>query len=198
MHDKIEKQLKLIIDKQCGLIYCNYYTEDDNNQRKMCVADAKYKGDVEQLCFTKIFCTTSMMLIKRDILFDVGLFDENLKFWQEYDILIRISGVTSVDYVDEPLMVLRVLNNDKNRLTNKYEGWQIAVDYIEDKYRDRIEKLPSDLKIEHELMVLREKAIRCDKAELKLETKKTLKEIWKITKQPKHFIKYIFNYPYFR
>ena len=196
--DKIEKQVNCFNDETIGFAYCDYYTETDDGERKKVVVDPIYQGDVSSLCFQKIFCTTSMLMIRRKTLFDAGLFDLDLKYWQEYDLCIRLSAISRVAKVNEPLMVLRIFNNDGKRLSNKYTGWAYAVNYIENKYRERIAKLLPQIRTEYCLMVLREKAVRCDKAGLKKEERKALFQIWKITKKPKHFVKFVLNYPYYR
>lgn len=46
-------------------------------------------GDLLHIMFTNIFFTTSMM-IRKNILDEVGGFDEKLKFWQDIDLAIRV------------------------------------------------------------------------------------------------------------
>ena len=36
----------------------------------------------------RICCTTTNILVKRQALIDIGMFDENIRFWQEYELSI--------------------------------------------------------------------------------------------------------------
>jgi len=191
---KIQKQMELIRKHPCfGMVYCEYYEEIDFKKRRLIKIDNSYSGDLSQLCFQKIFCTTSMILVKKEILIEAGMFDEELKFWQEYDLCIRIAEKTRIGYVDAPLMILRIVNSDSQRLSNKYEGWLKAVKIINNKYNQRILALPNMIKKNRKLMILREIAVRSNKAGKFEDKRQALFKIWKITNNPKHFIKYIFN-----
>lgn len=68
-------------------------------------------------------------MVRREILFEVGLFDENMKFWQEYDLCIRICQVTKIDYVKRYLATICDDHGDKHRLTNKLYEWMDTVKY---------------------------------------------------------------------
>ena len=47
------------------------------------------------------------------------MFDENIRFWQEYELSIRLAQRKPFVYVNEPLSIYRVDRNDTQRLTNK-------------------------------------------------------------------------------
>ena len=64
----------------------------------------------------------------------IGLFDENLHFWQEYELTIRLAQRKPFYFVNEPLSVYRVDCKDSQRLTNKYYEWKKAVKYIHKKH----------------------------------------------------------------
>lgn len=135
---KIEKQVKLAEEKNCGFIYCQrcieqitdgkttYFEEESNSINT---------GDVSKKVLQSIFTTTSCILVKKDILLGNTLFDETLKFWQETELSIRIAQKTSFYCVPEFLIIYRVNTKDKNRLTNKFTPWLESVQYIFNKHK---------------------------------------------------------------
>ena len=74
-------------------------------------------------------------MVEKQKLFEVGLFDEDVRFWQEYELTMRLAQVSLFYFVDEILAVYRVNVKDTGRLTNKYYEWRKAVDYIYDKHK---------------------------------------------------------------
>lgn len=190
--EKTKKQVSLLeANRDIGFVYCDYYTELNFQKKKLVIVDKAYIGDVSELCFQKIFCTTSMLMVRKQLLLNIGMFDESLKYWQEYDLCVRLSEKALVGKVNEPLMILRIILTDNQRLSNKYEGWIDAVNQIQKKYKARIDRLPKAVKLNHELMILREQAYRCDRCGNKKEKRIALYKIWKITKKKKHYLKYI-------
>ena len=97
--------------------------------------DRNNTGDMrKKVLLTIATTTTSAILLRKSALFDIGLFDENLKFWQEYEMLIRMAQRSPFYYVNEALIVYRVDRKDKNRLTNKYYEWLSTARYIRRKH----------------------------------------------------------------
>ncbi len=145
IHDKITKQVQLILSKDCALVYCGRKLEivniDNTVSFKDILPNPSYKDDMKRKILKTICCTTSTIIIKRQSLIDVGMFDENLKFWQEYELTIRLAQCTPFFYVNEPLTVYRIDVGDSNRLTNKFYSWKKAVSYIYQKHKDLYSQL---------------------------------------------------------
>ena len=80
-------------------------------------------------------------MVKKQILEKVGKFDEKLKYWQEYELFLRIMQVTKVGFVNEPLVFIDRRIGEGNRLTNKFENWIDAVCYINEKHAELFKKL---------------------------------------------------------
>ena len=136
--EKIEKQVSLIQEKQCELVYCgrkSEYIYPNSTIYKDILPDSRLCGDMHKLILLHICCTTSTILVLRQALIDVNFFDESLKFWQEYELTIRLAQRQPFYFVNEVLCVYRVNINDTNRLTNKYFEWRKAVKYIHNKHK---------------------------------------------------------------
>lgn len=141
---KIEKQVALIEKMDCELVYCGRrveYVRNDQTEFKDTIPNSTWSGDMHKKILYKICTTTTNILVKRQALFDVGLFDENLSFWQEYELTIRLAQRKAFYFVNEPLSVYRVDTRDSQRLTNKYFEWRIAVSYIHHKHRSLYNQL---------------------------------------------------------
>lgn len=136
--EKTEKQVKLIEEKGCGLVFCGRRLEIINNQNisyKDILPDPLYMGNMSRKILYQICTVTSCLMIRKELLNDEGMFDEKLNFWQEYELTIRLAQITDFYYVNEPLCVYRINNKDKQKLTNKYKEWKTAVQYVYKKHR---------------------------------------------------------------
>ena len=131
--EKIEKQLYLIKKNDSEFVHCGRRLEIVKNNYvyyKDKMPRSSHGGDMHKRVLFTICTTTSCIMCKRLALIEVGLFDENLKFWQEYELTIRLAQRKPFCFVNEPLTIYRVDTMDKNRLTNKFFAWKEAVAYV--------------------------------------------------------------------
>lgn len=92
MVDKIEKQISFLRhNSSFGMVYCGRRVERNFKETEDILQDSKFRGDLKEKCFIRIFCVTSMIMIKRDLALEVSMFDEEIKYWQKYDFCIRVS-----------------------------------------------------------------------------------------------------------
>lgn len=134
---KIEKQVALIDEKKNDYVYCaleQVIITPKGIRHKIKSCNPIFSGDVSRKILTKIFTTTSCILVTRKLLDNIGLFDEDVKFWQEYELSLRAAQYTEFYFVDEPLTLYLVNRADKQRLTNKLFRWCGAVKYIHKKH----------------------------------------------------------------
>ena len=93
--EKIEKQVALIERKDCELVHCGRRLEivrDGKVTYRDALPNPLEYGDMHKKILLTICTTTTNILAKREALFAVGLFDENLRFWQEYVLTHRTSN----------------------------------------------------------------------------------------------------------
>lgn len=93
-------------------------------------------GNLSKRILYWIVVMTSATMFSRSIIEKVGMFDENTKFWQEYELTIRIAQKSEFQFIDKALYIYRVNPADSNRLTNKYYEWKDSVKYIYRKHRE--------------------------------------------------------------
>lgn len=152
--EKIAKQVALIEEKKCDVVSCNRLNENVSGTDTHIVEAKpmlKKDGDISRKILYSICSTTSLMLIRRETLLAIGLFDEKLRFWQEYELSIRLAQLSPFFVVQEPLVVYRIDKKDSNRLTNKYYEWKDSVKYIYFKHK----VLYSQLSFHEKLLVRR-------------------------------------------
>lgn len=192
--EKIEKQVNLLKqDTRIGLVYCGrLYRSGNENNDTVIIPDSYFTGDLSKKVFTKIIATTSTFLINRNLLIDVGGFDEDLKFWQETEMMIRICQRTIVGCVFEPLVIYYAVPS-ANRLSTKYFTWLEAISQIKEKHKDLINALSDDERELFEVMICNDAINRCNSKELVGERRKNLKRLYSLQKTPRNLVCYLFN-----
>lgn len=167
---KIEKQVNLIESKDCELVHCGKRIEFIKPNGTVKYVDTLpnplESGDIKRRILYSITTTTTNILCKREALFAVGLFDENLKYWQEYELTIRLAQRGPFYFVNEPLSVYRVNMSDENRLTNKYYEWKDAVKYVHKKHSDLYSKLNLCEIFRDKLRIYKDASNRCKNSKL--------------------------------
>lgn len=194
LENKLEEQVAYMENhSEVGVVYCSRIFCYNSIWREVELIDSNNQGDCSKRIFNYNNATTSSIMVKRELLLD-NLFDEELQFWQEYDLLIRLCQITQVGYVDKPLVEYLINYNDSNRKTNKYDEWLNAVEYINKKYAEEISCLSNNEKKLRELLVCYDACNRLFASGRKNERRPIYKKMFLLTKDPKHLIKYIFNF----
>lgn len=171
--EKTSKQVDLIETKNCEIVYCGRRLEilkDGSFSYAEQLPGILNCGDMSKRVLQTICTTTSEILVRRESLETYGLFDENLGFWQEYELTIRLLQHTSIYYVNEPLVLYRIDIKDKGRLTNKYTQWKQAVKYIYEKHVDLYSQLSFREKMNVHLLRWGDARIRCMASGLKFKS----------------------------
>src|SRR5690625_2251037 len=112
LDQKIEKQLKRIIKSNVGLVYCSYYVL--HNKEKYLRRQIKTNNVFIDLLKTNFIGSTSCVMVRKESIKDVGLFDENLLVYQDYDLYLHISRNYLIDVVDEALLIYYRHEEKKN------------------------------------------------------------------------------------
>jgi glycosyltransferase involved in cell wall biosynthesis len=140
---KISKQVNVLNNKSdIGLVYCGRIIHSIiNDVKTMDFPNIYDKGDISKRVLYKSICVTSTIMVRKELLFGIGLFDESLSFWQERELLTRLCQTTKVDFINKCLVVYRNDTGDKDRLTNKYKEWLITYKQIYNKHKSLHNKL---------------------------------------------------------
>ena len=133
---KIEEQMERAIQTGSSLIYClrDFYYSLSKKTIKESLFYSK-EGDLSNIIYKHYITSTSCLLIEKDVFFQVGGFDEKLKKWQEYELMMRLCQVTNVYLVPKHLVIYLIDDSDKNKLTNIFDIYPISIKYIFKKHR---------------------------------------------------------------
>lgn len=164
MPDKITKQICALKQQKCGIAFCGRRREFVNKLGIISYQDQLpnplFHGDVSKLIFSSIPATTSTLIIQRDLLLQVDGFDEQLNFWQEYDLMVRLAQVSTFAQVSENLILYRIDVADSQRLSTKYEPWLEAVRYFERKHSSYISNLSLGEYLRHRKLIADDALLR--------------------------------------
>jgi len=169
-----------------GLVYCQIYKEYPKEKYMKRIDPSPWqRGDMSKKIFICMPCISSMIMLRRDVLYRAGLFDEKLKFWQDYDLCIRMCQLTKIDYVKKYLVIINDDHTDKQRLTNKFYEWIEAVKYENHKYKKEISLLSDKMKQKRKLLIYEDAATRCKSSGNIRGNRYYLRLIKKMTKKEK-------------
>jgi len=139
--NKLKKQIELFKnDSELGLVYTGV---------RLNFLDLGISYDsipkVKGFIYNKILIKnwigiTPAVMVKRDALDYSGLFDANIPARQDYDLWIRISKKWKIDYISEPL-VISYNRNNLNRISSDVNNYVKAIEIINKKYKEDINKL---------------------------------------------------------
>lgn len=145
--NKIEKQLEVMkSDEKIGLVYTGLnviYADDDITYQSI----PSEQGDLSKSILMKSSIgSTSTILVKKDIIVSVGLFDEELPAVQDYDLFIRIAQKCHVGAVKE-CMVNYFNYGYSNQISSSTSKYERAYSYIYEKYSNLFASLtPEEMK----------------------------------------------------
>ena len=172
--EKIEKQVNTLeSNPQCGICYTDYYREEVCPDGSTILHEDKinrlFQGDMHVKIWACIIITTSKIMARRDILIQIGIFDEELGFWQDYELLMRLSQVTAFINCCETLTIIRDDHKEKGRLTNNYYDWLKAIKYIDNKHKSIYSNAPLKYRIIYKIFCYCDGYARASKRNLRKE-----------------------------
>ena len=112
--EKLVRQVEILhsLPETYVAIYCGYDHIDSNDLwAGKALVEPRVKGDVYFDLLkggNLISGSCSSALVRRDALKKVGLFDESLKFGEDWDLFLRLARLGRFDYVDKVLCSIRL------------------------------------------------------------------------------------------
>ena len=172
--EKVEKQVNALeSNPQCGLCYTDYYREelcpDDSTILHENKINRLFQGDMHAKIWACVLITTSKFIVRRDLLIQVGLFDEELRFWQDFELLVRLAQVSAFINCCETLTIIRDDHQEKGRLTNNYYDWLKAIKFINKKHKVLYSNAPIKYRIVYKIHVYGSGYTRASKHHLRKE-----------------------------
>ncbi len=194
--DKLKMQMREFeADADVGMVYCGLLVSYGKKRLSYAVYfDPDAKGDlVQKQCFWHPFCTTSAMVVKKAILEEAGCFDENVAYWQEYELSLRLIQKCRVALVNGPYVLWNRSIENGSQMTNQYGKWEDAVKYIDQKHRslfEKLDKLGRRRKLEN---YYKEAAYRAAAVGKKGLMKEFYRKAYLLTWKPEYFIRWKWN-----
>jgi len=121
MKNKLKTQVELIThDPNIKICYTDEIWMrwgERVNQKKI---HKKYSGWIYHKCLPLCIISPSSVMIHRDVLGKVGLFDESLIVCEDYDLWLRISRQFPITFIDKPLIIKN--GGHEDQLSRRFWG----------------------------------------------------------------------------
>lgn len=139
--EKIAKQLNMMDERKGYFSYTNYSLINEHSQITLREAGVyfPFKIDFLQNLLTGNNINGSTVMMKMELFSSLGLFNENLKFTQDYDFWLRAIQHYEFYYVNEPLLKYRVHNNMGSKKYSQKINTEIRM--LNQKYEQDLIKL---------------------------------------------------------
>ena len=142
--EKLEIQYNKIkeIDHSTGFLYSGYSYKSPRKRWDGHVFTPRFEGQImNDLLYDNYIGALCTVLIRTDILKEIGGFDERFRAHQDIDLYVRAAAVTKVAFVKDCLATVTL--HSENRITLDYEKkleacllfWEKHADLIKLKYR---------------------------------------------------------------
>lgn len=199
MKDKLEIQIKYLESTGNKVCYCPYFL-CRNKEIKIIPRHPEnkelYEEQIQTILRKKNVISTQTLVIHKEVVKTVGIFDETLRRLQDYEFVIRVCQHYKIGYIEKPLVNVYRMNdsisNNKPALIDSYK--KILVRHID--FVDFESFLRSYLfncewydtkKIYwtylDEILEIKEKRITAEKKDLKIKIKKEMSDWYDFFKQ---------------
>ncbi len=110
---KLALQLPLFDNPLVGAVYGNVSFLHNETIQKKTYFDLymPQRGNIFLSLFARDYIPMLSVLVRRNILDQIGFFDETIKYCEDYDLLLRISKVSEFDYIQSPIGAYRISPN---------------------------------------------------------------------------------------
>ena len=137
--EKLNKQLVLFgKNKKLGFVSCNAFIinkrKNKRQNKKIEYRTPRSNNYFISLLETDIICSSSSVVIRKDILDEVGCFDNKIIIGEDQDMWIRISQKYDFDFVSEPLLKYYIHQNNTMKIISNLRKAK-DIEYIFQKYK---------------------------------------------------------------
>jgi len=135
--EKLEKVInKFYEDNEYGMVFSSTkkIASHKNNKVNIIKVEKPSKKDLENIkhniLMNNFIGGTSNPVIKKDVLINVGYFDEKLPDRQDYELWIRIAQSYKIGYIDEPLTNYYFEVNSRKQITSGIKSFVDSSEYL--------------------------------------------------------------------
>lgn len=135
--EKLDELVKYLqsLDESYGMVYGDIIRFEDGKNGELAPHDTMkrecIRGNIFEYMLSNMFISTQTVLIKREVLNEVGLFDEKLKRLQDWELFLRISKKYKVGRVPKVMTAAYV---QKDSISKNEKNFVETMLYVIDKY----------------------------------------------------------------
>jgi len=120
--EKLATQVSVIENKpgESYLVHSNEIWIRNGNRVNQMDKHEKYGGWIFEHCLPMCVISPSSVLVKKSLLYEAGLFDEQLTACEDYDMWLKICARYPVNYLPQPL--IKKYGGHEDQLSRKYWG----------------------------------------------------------------------------
>ncbi len=109
MPDKLERQISLINASHgnIGAVYSGFFRVHVDGKPTI-EQIPRFGGNIYKTALREWVADMNTLAVRKDILHEAGLLDEQIRSYQEWDLCIRLSKVTEFAFVREPLVIYHI------------------------------------------------------------------------------------------
>lgn len=139
LSEKLEKQFSALNCNDLSIVHCECYLQDANGTERTLFGVPPYSGNIYEKVLRHPGPMFQGLLVQKKHLEEIGLLDEGVPSYQEWDTAIRLARSYSFKFVAEPLFVYHLHAGETISKDNRREvdGWA----YVVEKHRDEIIKV---------------------------------------------------------
>ncbi len=103
--DKLKKQVTLLeTSPEVAFVSCDVIVL--SSERGEFISSPGYKGEnfLKKMLEKNLILTASSVVVRKKVFNEIGLFDETLRFADDWDMWVRIASRYKFDYINEPLV----------------------------------------------------------------------------------------------
>lgn len=136
---KLAVQIKVLnkAPKEVGAVYCAWRVVGEKSKIMPPKRILNKSGNIHKVLLRGNFITTQVVVLKKDCFRKVGLFDENLPRYQDWEMWIRVAKYYNFKFIDK-LLVIQYMQ--KKSISANREAQVLATGYILEKHKDDFRK----------------------------------------------------------
>jgi glycosyltransferase involved in cell wall biosynthesis len=124
LSEKVEKEIKFLKKRQeYNLVYCNMKHFYNNKSEILFQHQGLfYSGEVFEKLLHKFFGQPDTIMMSKKILDKVGLFDEKMRYSEDWDLLLRISRAGfKFGFLNDDLVRIRIHKKSHSDMSNQWD-----------------------------------------------------------------------------
>jgi len=130
---KLEKQynfFKNISDSQVGMVFTSIILIDEKGKEINSISHYADGNIFNDLLFNNIIDAPSSVMIKKEVFSKVGLFREEMKYVEDYELWLRIAKNFNIYSLNEFLVKYRIHSNQMTRNNKKMEFYNLMALFL--------------------------------------------------------------------